>query len=148
LTHTRGLVACAIARSTSIGIDAERFDRTAAADIGHAVFSTGEVAYLDHLETSEHLIRFYELWTLKEAFVKAVGVGLRLQLNQFSFDLEHPGLIVFHPPSGVHGDVWQFATFTPIRETRMAVAVAGGRAIVPRCFPTTFGPSPLEQQER
>jgi 4'-phosphopantetheinyl transferase len=49
------------------------------------VFSALELAQLDALRGQERLHRALRLWTLKEAYIKARGMGLALPLNTFSF---------------------------------------------------------------
>ena len=68
---------------------------------------------------------FFDYWTLKEAYIKARGLGLALPLGQFTF-IRTPDAapaIAFAPE--LHDDPasWQFAQFWPTRDHRMAVAV-------------------------
>ena len=89
LSHTRQLVACAIAAGAPVGIDVERAARLVdAGAIAGRYFSTFEVASLARCRDDAHRLRFLELWTLKESFVKAVGVGLTMPLDSMSFALD------------------------------------------------------------
>ena len=65
---------------------------------------------------------FARLWTLKEAFVKATGEGLRRSLADFSFTLD-PITIRFHGASQTGGRDWQFAQLCLDHEQVIAIAV-------------------------
>ena len=74
ITHSGDFVACAVTGSGRIGIDVEiPNSRRNTPDIARSYFS-GEEA--DWLETQPE-DRFYMLWVLKEAHLKAIGTGLR-----------------------------------------------------------------------
>ena len=125
LTHTRGLVACAIGFNVRVGVDVERLDRdVAAAEVAARFFAPREVAALQQCDAASRTLRFVELWTLKEAYVKAIGLGLTQPLSALSFDLEDDA-IAFTSPSSDRAS-WSFAVFAPSPSTRMAVAVCGG----------------------
>ena len=87
LTHCTGLAACAIAEDVQIGIDAE--DTTRRPDINNVVrhFSEDERERLYAITgAEERQAAVQKLWTLKEAFVKARGVGLSFgALSDVSF---------------------------------------------------------------
>ena len=124
LSHTHGLVACAIAPGVDVGIDVERVDRRVGAEeIAARFFSAGEHADLARCPAEERARRFFELWTLKEAYIKAIGKGLSHSLNTFGFELSEPGSIGFMPPPDVDLAAWQFALFAPTELHAMAVAV-------------------------
>ena len=124
LSHTRQLVACAIANGMPVGVDAERSDRIVdAGAIAGRYFSPFEAASLARCRDDAHGQRFLELWTLKEAFAKAVGAGLTLPLDSMSFALDEEGVIVFQPPPGYTAPEWHLALFEPAGFARMAVAV-------------------------
>ncbi len=99
LSHTSGLVACAVTLDRAIGVDVEetRADR-ATASIARSVFSPHEVAALEALEPELQGPRFFSYWTLKEAYIKARELGLSLPLDKFSFTLhpEQAPTIAFH----------------------------------------------------
>jgi 4'-phosphopantetheinyl transferase len=124
LSHTHGLVACAIAPGADVGIDVERVDRQVGAEqIATRFFSPAERADLARCPAGERARRFFELWTLKEAYIKAIGQGLAHPLNTFGFGLNEAGSIAFVPPSDVNMTAWQFALFAPTELHAMAVAV-------------------------
>jgi phosphopantetheine--protein transferase-like protein len=128
LSHTRHLVACAIAAGPPVGIDVERAARMLdAGAIARRYFSADESASLARCRDKDHTMRFVELWTLKEAFVKAVGAGLTMPLDSMSFALDEGG-IVFEPPPGYAASEWHFALFEPSGEARLAVAVRAALA--------------------
>lgn len=66
-------------------------------------------------------MRFLELWTLKEAYLKARGTGLSYPLNAFGFAIDGCGAIQFSPPPDDRIE-WQFALSAPTERHRVAVA--------------------------
>jgi 4'-phosphopantetheinyl transferase len=125
LTHTDGLIACAVTIGREVGVDAENINRTLTHDIAERFFSPREVADLHALPAADQAVVFFDYWTLKESYIKARGLGLALPLGQFTF-LRPPGAaptIEFAPE--LHDDAasWQFAQFWPSANHRMAVAV-------------------------
>ncbi|CAA3011308.1 4 -phosphopantetheinyl transferase [Olea europaea subsp. europaea] len=79
ISHTSSLVACGVTINSQIGIDVEEKHRT----IKHSIlsfarryFSKDEVLFLaDILDPEVQRHEFVKLWTLKEAYVKALGRG-------------------------------------------------------------------------
>jgi 4'-phosphopantetheinyl transferase len=129
LAHTTGLVACAVTKAGRVGVDAESYVRAVNASELAERFSAQEIAGLRGLAGREHHRRFIELWTLKEAYVKAIGLGLEHPLSGFSFDLDGASRVRFHPPSGTSEADWQFRLFAPSDEHRLAVAVQQQQSI-------------------
>jgi 4'-phosphopantetheinyl transferase len=126
LSHTPGLVACAVTVGREVGIDVEHVGRQLVHDtIPERFFSPLEVADLRALPESEQGVVFFDYWTLKESYIKARGLGLALPLGQFSFRCRagHAPTIAFAPELQDDPATWQFAQFWPTTEHRMAVAV-------------------------
>lgn len=94
LSHTRGFVAIAIADpSFELGVDAEDSQRGGNwRDLITRVFTLGEAEQIQQCLEAEQQARFFELWTLKEAYSKAKGLGLSLPLQSFSFQLDGKGI--------------------------------------------------------
>lgn len=105
LSHTQGLVACAVALGRDVGVDVEHL-QPPVFDLGVASqpFAPIEVRGLTAQPEGVRRERFFSLWTLKEAYIKARGLGLALPLDQFAFDLDRPA---HEPPEG-HGLRVQF----------------------------------------
>jgi 4'-phosphopantetheinyl transferase len=138
LSHTRGLVACIVASDFDVGVDVEdRRRQTAGSDIARRFFSPREVADFDALSVEQQQTAFYEYWTLKEAYIKAVGIGISLGLGRFSFALDHDGppvgdperrlpTISFAPDLDDEPSAWQFAQWEPTPDHAMACAIRRG----------------------
>ena len=76
LSHTAGLVACAVAWGLSVGIDVEHLGSVEDIDVtAHHVFAPAEAAEVRALPEAERASRLLEIWTLKEACLKAIGTG-------------------------------------------------------------------------
>lgn len=87
ITHTGEHVACSVAESGKIGIDLECIDeRREISQITERFFSAEEKAWL----RSGPLARFYMLWVLKEAFVKAHGQSIFGGLEKLHCIVEPP----------------------------------------------------------
>ncbi|MGW1375408.1 4'-phosphopantetheinyl transferase family protein [Streptomyces sp. NPDC002446] len=111
LTHTDALIAVGISRNGRIGVDAEPASRPMSFDLlRDHVCAPGERAALALLPPREQSAQLLRLWTLKEAYTKALGQGLQLEFTEFGFDVDGGGLL---GPDGVAvaRDEWEFATF-------------------------------------
>ena len=84
LSHTGGLVACAVACGIEVGIDVEAIDRPVDPGLVKHYFAPDEAAWLADFEGAQRDEKFMALWTLKEAVIKALGLGLSVGLDRFS----------------------------------------------------------------
>ena len=83
LSHTGNKFALAISGSGEVGIDLEQYrDRKNLQGLVGKCFSEQEKNYWQGLSEQQKIIMFYRFWVRKEAFVKAVGRGIALGLNQ------------------------------------------------------------------
>ena len=125
LSHTEGLIACALARRGEIGVDVER---VAPADdllaLARQSFSPQEAAHVAELAGAARAEAFFAYWTLKEAYVKARGFGLSLDTTAFAFDLAAPVAIRFPPGFGDAAARWRFLVAAPTLDARLALAAA------------------------
>ena len=116
LSHTRGLSVVGVTKEGEIGVDAEPADRSVkAAELSRRFFSPEETAALEKPPPGRLQEQFPLYWTLKEAYIKALGRGLSHPLDSFSFRLagERPHRIGFsaEEPQGLQK--WRFALIAP-----------------------------------
>ncbi|KAG0591797.1 hypothetical protein KC19_1G202800 [Ceratodon purpureus] len=93
LSHTQSLLACAVTIDSEVGIDVEEKDRKLSRNLmalARRRFSPEEADWLSRFEDpTQQQQRFMQLWTLKEAYVKALGTGIsETPLKDFSFALK------------------------------------------------------------
>jgi 4'-phosphopantetheinyl transferase len=146
LSHTNGLIMCAIALDRDVGVDVENIERPGeTVEIAGQFFSPTEVAALRGVSPENQRHRFFAYWTLKEAYIKARGMGVSLPLDQFSFHLEAgcPVRISFDPRLQDEPLSWQFAQLQVTPQHLMAVAIRCGadpdlRIIVKNTVPLVF----------
>jgi 4'-phosphopantetheinyl transferase len=93
LSNSVGLVVCLVAEGAIVGVDVEPFDRAQQILLlAPTVFSPAEQAQLQALPEAEQRDRALSLWTLKESYIKARGLGLSLPLDKFSFLFDAEGI--------------------------------------------------------
>lgn len=86
LSHTDGLIACALTLENDLGVDVEDITREGeTVKIADRYFSPQEYQQLIALPETRQNDRFFDLWTLKESYIKAWGKGLAIPLDEFSF---------------------------------------------------------------
>jgi 4'-phosphopantetheinyl transferase len=130
VSHTAGLTVCALARSAWVGVDVECVTREAdTTGIAERFFSAGELRALSGLSPERRLRRFYELWTLKEAYAKALGLGLSLPLEStcFEFGEGDEGELVGLDRQGSGSASAQFMVFGATPEHLLALALVPPR---------------------
>ncbi|HUY87147.1 MAG TPA: 4'-phosphopantetheinyl transferase superfamily protein [Pirellulales bacterium] len=146
LSHTPGLVVCGVAWRREIGVDIENLERPGLElRIADRYFSPREAAELRSLPLERQRERFFEYWTLKEAYIKARGVGMSLPLDRFTIQLrpQEPIAISFAPPLADDSASWQFAQFRPTTKHVLAVAVRRSRGEDCRILLQEFKPEEL-----
>ena len=133
LSHTCELAVCALAdtyaasdyaRKLSVGVDAEA--RTTLElreqDIAERFFAPSEVAFLRDLDPATRRRAFFDLWTLKEAVTKAVGLGLSMNLAAFACRLVPPSLETTEPDL-LPAEGWTLSMLDVDESHAVAVAV-------------------------
>ena len=91
LSHSGDVAAYAFSMEQEIGIDVERIREIANADnIAARFFSARENETYDALAPIDKPLGFWNCWTRKEAFIKALGDGLTYSLHAFDVSLR-PG---------------------------------------------------------
>lgn len=79
VSHAGDFAAIAIARHAPVGIDIERIDPDfPRAEVAREVFTQGEVDALGKIPREAQAAWFFQLWTVKEALLKAGGAGFSL----------------------------------------------------------------------
>jgi 4'-phosphopantetheinyl transferase len=129
LSHTDGFVACAVSSCERIGVDVEATDRPVAhLEIARTFFSSEELSDLISVPPAQQKDRFFDLWTLKEAYAKARGLGFHLPLNEFSIRVAPGGKrgITFSGDLCDDPESWRFSQFSPSPRHRLAVADGSG----------------------
>jgi 4'-phosphopantetheinyl transferase len=84
LSHSGDLAVVALTRQAEIGIDIEEKKMTDYLSIAKRFFSADEYNAIAQLSNAEGREAFYQIWTRKEALVKAVGEGISMGFNQFT----------------------------------------------------------------
>src|ERR1043165_8757343 len=130
LAHTHGLVAIAVTMHADVGLDAESSSRVGVAGIAEHWFAPPECAPLARLEPAPRERAFLDYWTLKEAFLKANGLGLGEPLDGFAFSDpgRSPLRITFARGWGTQDPAgWSFALVRPYGTHAVAIAVSAPR---------------------
>lgn len=110
-SHSHGVALYALAQGVELGCDIERCDEGFDADgTARALFAPGEVRALERLPPSRRRDGFFRHWTRKEAYVKALGLGLSHPLDGFDTsapDGEMAGWSIqsFEPRPGYHAAI-------------------------------------------
>ncbi len=126
LSHTQNMVVLAVTRHCEIGVDVEYTQReNNTIDIAESYFSSEETRALFQLDESLQHNRFFDLWTLKEAYIKACSMGLSIPLNAFSYHFPSEGKVAisFAAERNDHPDNWQFGQFDLPSSHKIAVAI-------------------------
>jgi 4'-phosphopantetheinyl transferase len=135
LSHCADCVLFGVTLEADIGVDVESATR-GAPDANVARHFLADHEYRDWLALApgQRQARFFQYWTLKEAYQKARGLGLNLPNTQFAFLLDEDGgiAITFDPSLDDEPSDWSFWQFRPDSGQYAALAVRGRRKLRPR----------------
>lgn len=110
VSHTDGLVVCLVSTENEVGVDTELFSRAPRLlALAPNVFAPQELNELAALPKADQAERAVILWTLKESYIKARGMGLALPLDGFAFRFEAGRVrLELEPAFQGDGADWQF----------------------------------------
>lgn len=120
ISHSGDWVVAAFA-SDPVGIDIESIVPINMS-IAERFFSASEVDVLKNAEKEHQQSLFYDLWTLKESYIKAEGAGLSIALDSFFFEFKEHNKVQFYR-SGESDSSWYFKRYTI--DPGYALAVCG-----------------------
>lgn len=132
LSHTAGLIVLAIARNIELGVDVENIRRPAVLEAVDHFFAPAEARSLGALPATLQPHRFFELWTLKESYIKARGMGLQIPLDSFAFALDVPGDVGFSLADPHGNAAWHFQQLQPTPDHMVALCSSRDARIVCR----------------
>ena len=128
VAHAGSLALFAFTRIGDIGVDLEHIrPEFTGDDIARRFFSANEIAELNELSPELRIKGFFDCWTRKEAFIKAIGIGLSLSLDQFDVSLgpaDEPKLLTTRWDQTEAGR-WSLKTLDVGPDYVAALAVAG-----------------------
>ena len=128
LAHSESLAVIGFARSGPLGVDVERIRPMPDGEsIVNRFFSSAERTVFAVLPTELKLKAFFNGWTRKEAFVKALGDGLHVALDSFDVSIspgDEPRLLSFEGDCCKAAD-WSLFHLEPKPGYVAALAIAG-----------------------
>lgn len=136
LSHSAGRALLAVVRGRAIGVDIEEARDIAEGEaIARRHFAPAEFAQWLAMPAARRTEAFFTAWTRKEAYVKAIGAGLSIDLHGFevSVDPDAAARLLAIGGSQAAARLWTMWSTEPWPGFRAALAVLGtGLAL--RCF--------------
>ena len=111
LSHSSELAILAVGQSLPLGVDVEFFSARPYLGLAKQLFSQREIQALHQVAPHLQPLAFFHMWTQKEAFIKAVGLGLSYPTQQFSVPCLPPSIETI--PDPIHHTSWTLRSFTP-----------------------------------
>jgi 4'-phosphopantetheinyl transferase len=126
VSHCGSLAVYGFAEGRAIGVDVEAVRAMRDQDdIARRFFSPRESAAYFAVAPLERPLAFFNCWTRKEAFIKAIGDGLHYPLDSFAVSLrpDEPARILRVGDKFGKDCGWQLYSFSPVRGFVSAIVV-------------------------
>lgn len=111
LSHSADSALVAVGQDFPLGVDIECFSGRNYSGIARHSFSPEENMALKHLPSWQKAMAFFHIWAQKEAFIKAVGMGLSYPTTRFTVPARLPLRAQVLDP--LADKEWQMRGFTP-----------------------------------
>ncbi len=125
ISHSDNLAVFAFTRETEIGVDVEHARQLKEMKrIARRFFSKHEYTVLNSLPKDEQIAGFFNAWTRKEAFIKALGEGLSHPLDSFAVTLK-PGTdagLLWVTGAPAEAAQWSLVSWQPAEDYVAALA--------------------------
>jgi 4'-phosphopantetheinyl transferase len=131
ISHTNSLILLGMTSDGALGVDVENYRaREAPLNIANQFFAPEELRELQALPRAQQHDRFFECWTLKESYIKALGMGLSIPLGWFSFCFPGEGTlrVSMRPELNDSPSRWRFWQFRSAASYLAAVCAEAAEA--------------------
>lgn len=126
VSHTHELALYAIARDHEVGVDVEWMrPQVAHEQIAARFFSLEEQEALAQVPDEERQAAFYNIWTRKEAYVKARGDGIAAGLGTFAVSLGAEAALLHSDEGRDEVERWKLIALEPAAGYVAALCGAG-----------------------
>jgi 4'-phosphopantetheinyl transferase len=127
LSHSENLALIALTWEGPVGVDVERIRPLSdSEELAERFFCENENAALKNVRAGERFDAFFDLWTRKEALIKATGDGMTdegIKIDTLSTEERSAHLVDIRPGLVSLSD-WDLHRFEPAKGFRAALAVA------------------------
>lgn len=133
LAHTDDLALVAVCLKERVGVDVERVRADSdLMDLAGRYFSTVESTALRALPAKSRPLAFFNCWTRKEAYVKALGEGLSYPLQDFDVSLApaEPARLLATRPDAAQASLWTLYDLDVGADYSAALAVEGNSHVL------------------
>ena len=122
ISHAGSLTALAISASAPVGVDIEPIQPLNAEEMDWPL-SALERTDLAKVPVNDRLAAFFRYWTLKEAFIKGMGMGVSFPLHDFSISsYDAPPALADVAGTAVNPGDWTFEALEILPNMRFALA--------------------------
>jgi 4'-phosphopantetheinyl transferase len=148
VSHTHGLALIAVTREGEVGVDVERVrNHPTHLDLAARYFTPAEAAALRRLPAGASEEAFFHVWTRKEAFLKAVGLGLAHGLERFEVSVppDDPARVLHIDGDPAAGARWSMVALAPAPGYVGTLAIEGRVRVELREWPGSEGGSSVDR---
>ncbi len=137
LSHTGDLALLAIGKGYPMGVDIEHYSARPYEGIAKTLFSDQEFEEFKKVPAALKPAVFFHVWSQKEAFIKACGLGLSYPTKEFTVPTTIPTKQLIYDP--LHKTTWQLRSFMPM------IACSGALCYHPTVREIRHGIIPIHQ---
>lgn len=112
LSHSGDLVVYAVS-DRAVGIDIERIRSMDLSGIIQRFFAPSEFAAWQKLPAIDQEAAFFRTWTVKEAYLKAIGTGLHTPLSEVEVSIDQDPSIILQAPGSENWQLHPIPTKIP-----------------------------------
>ena len=139
ISHTGDLAMLAVGKGYPMGVDIEQYSARPYEGIAKSLFSEQEFAEFTKVPAALKASTFFHIWSQKEAFIKACGLGLSYPTKEFHVPTSIPTKQLVDDP--LHNMTWQLRSFMP------EIACSGALCYHPTVREIRHGVIQLQQNE-
>jgi 4'-phosphopantetheinyl transferase len=126
VSHSQQFALLAFAWGRRLGVDVEVVRPSdTLGELVRRYFAPAEVSAWEAVPPAQQVEAFYNGWTRKEAFIKAIGEGLSYPLDQFVVSLhpDEPAALLTIAGDPVAAQKWEMASLRPFPESVAAIVI-------------------------